>query len=335
MPDKPSVPPDEASSHLPRLEPHLFPLSMEVAATPMVAVREDGILIIVNRAARRLFGYESEELSGQPVELLLPEGLESAHQRHRADYSENPTPRAMGELLDLHGVLRDGSAVPLEIGLSPVITSSGLMTICTLVDISRRREEEEDLLELPARLEERNEQLLELVATDSLTSLRSGQNFLDHLSAQLEVSVRHSRHLSLLILDIDHFRTFNDTFGHLAGDEVLKEVGRIISEVGRRSDLVGRLGGEEFGVLLPETEMEGAAFLGNRFRAAVEAADWPLRSITVSVGATTIYFPDTTPWPEAPPLSEVLATADRALSRSKDRGRNRVTHSDDPDWMTR
>jgi diguanylate cyclase (GGDEF)-like protein len=241
----------------------------------------------------------------------------------------------MGELRDLYGIRRDGSAVPLEIGLSPISTSSGLMIICTLVDISRRKEKEEDLRQLAAHLEKRNQQLVSLVATDSLTSVRSRQAFLDHLSAQLEVSVRHARPLSLLMLDIDDFKAFNDTFGHLAGDEVLKEVGRILPEVGRRSDLVGRLGGEEFGVILPETDREGAAFLGNRFREAVEAGDWPLRSITVSVGATTIHFPDTTPRPDVPPLSEILSATDQALYRSKDRGRNKVTHSEDPDWMTR
>ena len=86
---------------------------------------------------------------------------------------------------------------------------------------------------------------------------------MDHLFAQLEISVRHARPLSVLILDIDHFKAFNDTFGHLAGDEVLREIGRILPAAARRSDVVARLGGEEFGIILPETGREGATFSRN------------------------------------------------------------------------
>jgi diguanylate cyclase (GGDEF)-like protein len=198
------------------------------------------------------------------------------------------------------------------------------------VDISRRKEEEQDLVQLADRLGKKNERLLELVATDGLTSLKSRQAFMDHLTAQLEVSVRHSRALSVLILDIDYFKDYNDTFGHLAGDEALKKVGVVLSGASRSSDLVARLGGEEFGIILPETDREGAAILSERFREAIEAASWPLSPVTVSVGATTLGVGDADPRSREPRLSEILTEADRALYRSKDLGRNRVTHSEDP-----
>jgi len=185
------------------------------------------------------------------------------------------------------------------------------------------------LRDLADRREEKNKQLMELVATDSLTSLRSRQAFMDHLSAQLEISARHFRPLSLLILDIDYFKDYNDNFGHLAGDEVLRKVGKSLKEASRRSDVVARLGGEEFGIILPETDREGATRFGNRFREAIEATDWRLRSVTVSVGATTVEFREVVPRMKPPTLPQILTEADQALYRSKDLGRNRVTHAED------
>ncbi|MBT8395320.1 MAG: GGDEF domain-containing protein [Gemmatimonadetes bacterium] len=305
----------------------MFRLSMEVAPTPMITVREDGSMAMVNHAAEQLFGYDAAELIGQSVEFLLPDGLRSVHEQHRAAFVTDPGARPMGSQRDLYAIVSDGAAIPVEIGLSPVETSSGLMVICTIVDLSLRKKEEHDLLQLASQLGKKNERLLELVATDGLTSLKNRQAFMDHLKAQVEVSVRHGRPLSVLILDIDYFKAFNDEFGHLAGDEVLKEVGRILPEASRRSDLVARLGGEEFGIVLPETDKEGAVVLAERFREAIESGDWSVRPITVSIGATTVQPGDPVPRPKAPELSEILTDADRALYRSKDKGRNRVTHS--------
>jgi diguanylate cyclase (GGDEF)-like protein/PAS domain S-box-containing protein len=318
-----------ATSLPPRSDPDMFRLLMEASPTPTIVVREDGSMAMVNEAAEKLFGYEPSELIGQSVELLLPEGLTRVHEQHRAHFVRDPNARPMGSARDLYVVPRDQTPVPVEIGLTPVATDSGLMVVCTLIDLSERKRTEEDLRDLADRLEEKNQQLMELVATDSLTSLRSRQAFMDHLSAQLEISARHFRPLSLLILDIDHFKDYNDNFEHLAGDEVLRKVGKSLKEASRRSDVVARLGGEEFGIILPETDREGATRFGSRFREAIEATDWRLRSVTVSVGATTVEFRDVVPRMKLPTLPQILTEADQALYRSKDLGRNQVTHAED------
>ena len=137
-----TTPPPESPGPVPQLEPDMFRLSMEVAPTPMITVREDGSMVMVNQAARHLFGYEAHEIIGQHVEILLPEGLHRVHRQHRAEFIQDPVPRPMGEQRDLYAVLRDGSAIPIEIGLSPVETSSGLLTICTIDDLSSRKKEE-------------------------------------------------------------------------------------------------------------------------------------------------------------------------------------------------
>ncbi|MCJ7628955.1 MAG: diguanylate cyclase, partial [Longimicrobiales bacterium] len=296
--DKKETSPEVLATN-PRLESELFRLAIQAAPNAMIVVGQDGTMRLVNQAAEKLFGYEAEELVGQPVEILVPSGMRSAHRRLRADFANTPEARPMGGKRDLRAVRRDGSEIHVEIGLSPIETSDGLMVVSSLVGLSLRKRTEEDMAEAAALLGRTNERLLERVATDDLTTLKSRGAFMDHLTAQLEVSVRHARPLSVLILDIDYFKNYNDDFGHLPGDEALRQVGKILKEVARRSDFVARLGGEEFGIILPETGTRGATVIGNRFRKAIEAAEWPHRPVTASLGAMTVDFEQALPRPEA------------------------------------
>ncbi len=309
--------------------PDTYPLLIQAAPTPILVAAADGTIVLVNQAAGELSGYDPEALQGQPLEVLLPERFREAHERHRAAYLGSPGVRPMGEQRDLLLLHSDGREVPVEVGLSPIDTPSGFFIVCTLVDLTARAVLREELFRTSEELRKRNKELAERVATDSLTLLRSRPAFMDHLTTQLEASARNGRPLSLLILDVDLFKPYNDEFGHLAGDEVLRLMGKTLREASRRSDIVARLGGEEFGVLLPETDREGAVVFGERFREAVEVVPWPRRPITVSVGATTVSFQAVVPRPETPSPSRILSQADQALYRSKDEGRNRVTHFSD------
>ena len=130
---------------------------------------------------------------------------------------------------------------------------------------------------------------------------------------------RYGNVLSVLILDVDHFKQFNDTFGHPAGDQTLKTVANVLMMTARTTDVVARYGGEEFAVILPETDAQGALEAAERFRAAVEAQEWPRRSVTVSIGVATWNLTTETP-------ADLLQQADNALYASKRAGRNRATH---------
>jgi two-component system cell cycle response regulator len=304
-------------------------LAIEAAPNAMIVVGAGGIMMVANRAAEDLFGYETGGLVGKPVEILIPSGLREQHREYRAAFAADPQRRPMGAERDLMALTREGSEIPVEIGLSPVDTPDGPLVICAVFDLTARKRAEQDLAEVAGTLGLRNRDLLEMVATDGLTSLKNRRAFLDHLATQLEVSVRQARPLSLLILDLDHFKRLNDDLGHMAGDAVLSQVGKILREVARRSDLVARIGGEEFGIILPDTDSRGARVLGERFRGAIEAATWPDRSVTASLGAMTVAFGQPVPRPEAPPVSFLLGEADRALYRAKALGRNRVTHAED------
>jgi len=123
--------------------------------------------------------------------------------------------------------------------------------------------------------------------------------------------------LSLILMDVDRFKAFNDTFGHLAGDEVLRQVARLLGESARTTDVVARFGGEEFAILLPNTDLQGAASLAERFRVAIESAPWKRRRVTASFGVAAVT-------PEMADASALVSGADAALYRAKMSGRNRV-----------
>jgi len=161
-----------------------------------------------------------------------------------------------------------------------------------------------------------------LATTDGLTGLNNHRHFQEQLTKECERSKRYGRTFSLLLMDIDHFKKFNDTYGHPVGDLVLREISGCIRQSIRQSDFPARYGGEEFVVILPENDEQGAGVTSERIRQTVEAhlvktAGKELR-VTVSVGYAA--FPR-----HAEEKSKLIDCADKALYYSKESGRNRVT----------
>lgn len=166
-------------------------------------------------------------------------------------------------------------------------------------------------------LEEANARLMALATTDPLTELQNRRGFDDAVTREVALAHRDHRPLALATFDIDHFKSFNDSFGHPAGDAVLKHVANIIQLCCRESDVAARIGGEEFAVLLPGTDADGAAVFAERVRSMMDAADWPLRSVTLSAGVADFDG-------KTESANSLVAAADDALYRAKRAGRNRV-----------
>lgn len=165
-----------------------------------------------------------------------------------------------------------------------------------------------------------NARLYTEAITDSLTGLYHHKYFMMRLREEMERAKRYQRGLSLLMLDIDYFKTINDVCGHLAGDKVLVGLANLIKGNGRNVDVVARYGGEEFAVILPDTNQEGAWTMAKRLRERAEstAFDGNLK-ITVSIGVASLESPLKKIEPE-----DLVATADKALYQAKKNGRNRV-----------
>ena len=178
------------------------------------------------------------------------------------------------------------------------------------------------IAELQKALVESNRQLAELTLSDALTSVANRRAFDGRLADTFEQANRYDRALSLMLLDIDHFKSINDTHGHQAGDVVLRSVGEVLRNRMRGTDFVARIGGEEFGVLLAETALFEALKLGESIRTAVQdllvpAAGEILR-LTVSIGLANM------PHSRFALPERLFKAADKALYRAKANGRNRI-----------
>ncbi|KPK05318.1 MAG: hypothetical protein AMS20_06825 [Gemmatimonas sp. SG8_28] len=306
-------------------------LAVDAAPVPLVLCNGQGLIMLVNRVAEETFGYRRSELVGRSIETLVPEHIRDRHRQLRTDYMQHPYARPMGERRDLKGVRRDGTAFPVEVGLTPVEMPQETLVLAAIVDLTAQRQETDDAVRHARALEEANARLARMASTDSLTGMWNRRAFLEQLGVQLQIALRSGRPLSLLFVDIDHFKRYNDTHGHLAGDAVLELVADIMGQLARRSDYVARVGGEEFAVLLPDTDVAGAIQLAERFRMGIEHAVWPIEPVTISAGGTTARFDPDQRELDDRYRSHLLAEADRALYHAKQRGRNRVSHTDDLD----
>lgn len=178
------------------------------------------------------------------------------------------------------------------------------------------------LQEQKVALQEANTKLESLARIDSLTEIKNRRAFNEKLQEEWARSARYRTPLSMVLLDVDNFKSYNDSFGHPAGDEVLKKVASVLDAAVRGTDFLARYGGEEFVLLLPNTDADGAMILAERLRQKIADVPWKERPVTVSLGVGSTFG-----GPE--PATDLTTVADGALYGSKAAGRNRVTHARD------
>ena len=208
----------------------------------------------------------------------------------------------------------------------PVLRADGTAErlVGTIMDITERKAVEAtvrdyaDALESQtAQLQSINDKLAAIATEDGLTGLKNHRAFQERIAEEFTRARRYGAPLSVLMVDIDHFKEYNETHGHPAGDEVLAKIAAIIKSVARSIDIVARYGGEEFAVILPQTDVAGALATADRLRTQVESSNWPHGQITVSIGLSKVE-------PEMADHSELVTCADMALYEAKRKGRNRV-----------
>ncbi|OGP15710.1 MAG: hypothetical protein A2054_01440 [Deltaproteobacteria bacterium GWA2_55_10] len=179
---------------------------------------------------------------------------------------------------------------------------------------------------LMEELREKNALLEKLAVTDELTGLHNRRHFFEAVKEQMALGLRHGFKIACLLIDIDHFKKINDTYGHAAGDEVLKKLGSLLRACKREGEILARFGGEEFIMCLFNTDSGHARLAAERFRKLVADHDFspvcPGLRITVSIGLALF------PQDRVSSIDDLIRTADKAMYASKTAGRDRVTVSD-------
>ena len=276
----------------------------------MMVFDASGRVVFSNQQAELIFGFNEEPLVGKVVTDLMPLRFRSYHRDLEREYLQSPIPKSMGSDRHIMGLRADGAEVPLEIGLSPLVHKKSQYILASVVDISDRLR--------VAELEALNKRLEEEATHDSLTGMPNRRMLVEFAENLRLLAVRNRQKLTLLFLDLDGFKGVNDQFGHHAGDRLLCEVARVLESAVRKSDIVGRYGGDEF--LL--------CFVGDeKGRCGKRTAEQLLRAVesvrlvegcdvivSASVGVVSSVQPETVT------IGEMIDAADKLMYEAKKEG---------------
>jgi diguanylate cyclase (GGDEF)-like protein/PAS domain S-box-containing protein len=287
---------------------------LETLPDAMLLVNSAGKITLANSQANALFGYESQELPGQSVQVLVPDSKRVVHESYMAGFLSNPRRRLMGTVMKLSGRRKDGSECPLDIMLSPIEIDRTQFVICAVRDTTQIREMQD-------ALNKAYEHEKELARVDPLTGAANQRAFHEMAKHEIERSRRYKYPFTLGYFDLDDFKAINDKFGHKAGNEILKAVVEYAASSLRKTDLFARLGGDEFAFLLVETGPDLARMIISRFQ-----QNAPLRVpednslVTFSIGVLTCLD-------ASPGLEDILEMVDDLMYSVKREGKAGIRYS--------
>jgi diguanylate cyclase (GGDEF)-like protein/PAS domain S-box-containing protein len=265
-----------------------------------IAITSQGKFLDVNTQLAQLLGYKQNEMIGQPIiNFIAPEDQDRVMANIRDGTESN---------LELEMLRKDGSRVLVESHGQTTVQGGIPIRLTAIRDITERKIFEAEL--------KRQAHI------DHLTGVSNRGHFMVQAEQELSRAVRYDNPLSLYMLDIDFFKKVNDNYGHKIGDLVLIKLAEVCRQTLREVDIIGRVGGEEFVILLPETDLVEATEVAERLRESIAKSKVPLESglplhFTVSIGVTSLVSKDDN-------MDVLLNLADKALYEAKEKGRNRV-----------
>ncbi|WP_099247137.1 diguanylate cyclase [Mycobacterium sp. shizuoka-1] len=290
---------------------HLTQTTIDRITDMIIWLDRDGRYVYVNPAATALLGYSAEELAGMRVVDIDPLFDEQRWREHWQEIVERKS-----FTIETVNTTKAGVELPIEVTVN-YVEHDGAQYNCSIVrDISERKLVESRLLEL-------NEKITRLSITDDLTGIANRRHFDALMAEQIEAHTASGQSLSVVMLDVDHFKAFNDQYGHARGDDCLRSVAAVVQRIVAESGgIAARYGGEEFICLLPAADEAAAHAVAAGIVDSVAALAIPHRTsgvadvVTVSIGVLTARNPFD--------AGDILATVDARLYRAKREGRNRM-----------
>ena len=293
-------------------------LKLAQLCADIVAQAEDAVVIIdsshrialFNSGAEVMFGYTAKEVMGERLDMLMPERFQLQHDVMVDEFGAGSLDaKSMGRRnRQIYGRRKDGNEFVANAQIIRLGDKTTRYYAALFRDISQNKRTEEELLRL--------------AATDPLTGAYNRREFTQMAEREALRSHRYHHPLSMMMLDLDHFKRLNDTYGHTAGDKVLQRFTTLCSNTLRNVDIFGRWGGEEFVALLPETDIEGASIISERLRKIISenVLSFNDHKITFTASIGVVQYKDGEVNVDAP-----LGRAESAVYDAKKAGRNRIS----------
>ncbi|MFE6168653.1 sensor domain-containing diguanylate cyclase [Viridibacillus arvi] len=317
---------------------------LKEAPCGFISFDHNGYINEVNNTFLEWMGYKQENLVGKHIESFLTMANKLIFHSY---FYPNINLYGYVEELFINFTNHTGESIPYLMNARRFLQDGNEVIDCSLIKMKKRIDYELELRTTKKQMEEAyleknralakleqiyleiekkqielmeiNSGLVKISNTDKLTGISNRRFFQKKLEEQIVIYSKEEKTFSLLIMDIDHFKKVNDTYGHQIGDIVLVKLANILKIQVRTDDIVARFGGEEFTIILPDTDVEEAILIAQKLNRTIELAEWTeTGNLTVSIGIATFSENDTE--------SSIVKKADQALYDSKEKGRNRATH---------
>ncbi|HDH53608.1 MAG TPA: PAS domain S-box protein [Nitrospirae bacterium] len=216
----------------------LFRSVTEFATDAIISIESSGRIVYWNRTAGSMFGYSPDEAVGEPLTIIIPKQFRQAHKKGIKRFLSSPSQKLWAGTYDVMALRKNGSEFPVELSLSNWESNGEIFFTGIIRDITERRQAEEKLHETSI--------------TDELTGLLNRRGFLTLSEKQFQIAKRNLRNFSILYADLNDMKRINDESGHKAGDRALVDIANVLRQTFRSSDIIARIGGDEFAVLITE-----------------------------------------------------------------------------------
>lgn len=275
----------------------------------IITIDEDQNIKMINEAAKDIFGFSEEEVLGKPLTKLIPQKFRKKHTEYVDGFKKSLVDsRPMQSRASVRGLSKKGNEFPIEVTISKIQIEDNTEMTAVIRDISEKNK----LLE----------ELLIASQEDPLTNLYNRRYFSKALVDEIARSKRFNHGFVLMMIDIDHFKKFNDLYSHECGDRVLVSLAENLTATLRATDIICRWGGEEFLILLPEIDLKSGMLTAEKIRVLIEESELiyngEILKTTVSIG---VHYSN----PEDSDLVKMINDVDKAMYKSKTNGRNKVT----------